>query len=109
LPAEHRHVAVGPRPEGPPGGQLDVLAALVEALGAHQAPGEEPLVAVGAVAAQQAGRFAGVVRDPEEALFDGYACQVVSVLRWPGPAPPSTGPGACACTACRSGRGGAGR
>ena len=71
LLAEHRHVAVGPGVDGAPGRELDVLGALVQALGADQAAGEEDLAAGRAAAAEEARLLRRVVGNPEEPFFDG--------------------------------------
>ena len=75
---EQRHVTVRPGPEPPAGRQLDVLAAFVEALRAHQPPREEDLAAVRAPAAEQAWQLLGVVGDPEEPLLDRYPCHLAA-------------------------------
>ena len=113
---EQRDVAVGPGVDAAPGRQLDVVGALVQALGAHQAAGEEHLAARRAPAAQQARQLGGVVGDPEEPFLDGDAGHVLlgsdsgSDARWSrgtrcAPGPASRDRGDVACRASRWGRG----
>ena len=121
LLAEQRDVAVGPGVDRAAGRELDVLGALVQALGAHEPPREEHLAAGGTAAPEQPRRLGRVVGDPEEPFFNGdsghallasigpsvrcRSCLLGDCPRCHARCPPSTGRAAAACRACRWGLG----